>query len=352
MDQVVNRAAGATPSTIPPAAAPRLVGEFQGYVDGADGVTPSVRWFDRKNMPQVGDKMYALPPRAAVPRSWSILLTSANHGTVGPLGSAFPHAGERHERVQVMEIVEAGAAPAPGTDLGGLVRITIDGTVIPLAAPPAPVAASTVLTDERINELWDETPTADAETLNEVRRRFARAIEREVAAQAGQVAAADCDAAFDQWYAAQSHQLTNEQVCRLIWQRGWQAHAKAAPAPGQVAVPEGWSVERVGDAIHIKRADGRWCGYMHEIDSPAHRLTHEFLSAMLAADPSAPAVAQQAPADSIDTPGVRTLLTELAAWSGAGGMIKANEFVGRAAAAIRQPAQASTSGERQEGGQS
>lgn len=26
-----------------------------------------------------------------------------------------------------------------------------------------------------------------------------------------------CDAAFDQWYAQQRHQLSNEQVCRLIW---------------------------------------------------------------------------------------------------------------------------------------
>jgi len=113
MDQAITRAAGA---------APRAVGEFQGYVDGADGVKPSVRWLDRKNMPQVGDTLFALPRQAAVPRSWSILLTSANHGTVGPVGSTFPHAGEHHERVRVVEIVEAGAPPSPGVDLAGLVR--------------------------------------------------------------------------------------------------------------------------------------------------------------------------------------------------------------------------------------
>ena len=32
----------------------------------------------------------------------------------------------------------------------------------------------------------------------------------------------DCDEAFDNWYAAQRHQLTNESLCRLIWRRGWE----------------------------------------------------------------------------------------------------------------------------------
>lgn len=150
---------------------------------------------------------------------------------MGPVGSTFPHAGEKHERVQVMEIVEAGAAPAPGTDLAGLVRLP--------------------LTNEQI--------AAGA------------AVECDHGAPIGRNAAIDV---FDAMCAA----------------------APAAAQAGQVAVPEGWTVERVGDAIHIKRADGRWCGYMQEIDSPAHRLTHEFLDAMLAAAPSAPAVAQQAPA--------------------------------------------------------
>lgn len=66
---------------------------------------------------------HALPSRTAdIPRSWSLLLTSENHGAVGPLGSTFPHAGEKHERVQVVEIVATGSAPAPGVDLAGLVR--------------------------------------------------------------------------------------------------------------------------------------------------------------------------------------------------------------------------------------
>jgi len=66
---------------------------------------------------------HALPRRTAgAPRSWSLLLTSENHGAVGPLGSTFPHAGEKHERVQVVEIVAAGSPPAPGVDLSGLLR--------------------------------------------------------------------------------------------------------------------------------------------------------------------------------------------------------------------------------------
>lgn len=122
MDQAITRAAGAESlAALREAAAPRAVGEFKGYIDGE----PAVRWYDRRNMPNVGDKLFLDPARAAgiEPRIWSILLTSANHGIVGPLGSAFRHAGEHHERVQVVEIVEAGAPPAPGTDLAGLVRI-------------------------------------------------------------------------------------------------------------------------------------------------------------------------------------------------------------------------------------
>lgn len=38
------------------------------------------------------------------------------------------------------------------------------------------------------------------------------------------------NAAFDKWYVAQSHQLTNEQLCRLIWNRGWQAALQAHPS--------------------------------------------------------------------------------------------------------------------------
>lgn len=118
MDQAITRATGATPSTTSQAAAPRLVGEFQGYFNG---VEPSVVWADRKNMPEVGSKLYSLAPGATMPRTWSLLLVGENYGHVGPAGSQFSHAGERHERVQVVEVVAAGAPPAPDVDLAGLV---------------------------------------------------------------------------------------------------------------------------------------------------------------------------------------------------------------------------------------
>ena len=186
MDQALTRAAGATPSTAPPAAAAsRLVGEFQGFVDG---IEPSVHWLDRKNMPQVGDRLFAIPAHAAVPRSWSILLTSANHGTVGPLGSTFPHAGEHHERVVVVEVPASAGAPSDQVNL------------VLRAAPAAEAGASTVLTDERtsidtdafhvfMNEYDNE---ASYGSINKARNNLVAYIDqhvaREVAAQAGQVA--------------------------------------------------------------------------------------------------------------------------------------------------------------------
>ncbi len=66
---------------------------------------------------------HALPRRtASAPRTWSLCMTSENHGTVGPAGCTFSHAPEKHERVQVVEIVAAGSPPAPGVDLSGLMR--------------------------------------------------------------------------------------------------------------------------------------------------------------------------------------------------------------------------------------
>ena len=113
----------------------------------------------------------ALPRRTAgIPRSWSLLLTSENHGAVGPLGSTFPHAGEKHERVQVVEIVAAGTAPAPGTDLAGLVRFDfsdLDGE----------------------NEQFGEVAGGAYFLAHQVEARCASAAP--VAAQAGQIAVPD-----------------------------------------------------------------------------------------------------------------------------------------------------------------
>jgi hypothetical protein len=69
---------------------------------------------------------HALPRRTAgIPRTWSLCMTSENHGTVGPVGCKFTHAPDKHERVQVVEIVAAGTPPAPDVDLAGLVRIDV-----------------------------------------------------------------------------------------------------------------------------------------------------------------------------------------------------------------------------------
>jgi hypothetical protein len=54
---------------------------------------------------------HALPRRTAgIPRTWSLCMTSENHGTVGPAGCKFSHAPEKHERVLVVEVpAEPGA---------------------------------------------------------------------------------------------------------------------------------------------------------------------------------------------------------------------------------------------------
>lgn len=196
MDQAITRAAGATPSTITPAAAAR--------------------------------------------RAWSILLTSANHGTVGPIGSTFPHAGEKHERVVVVEVPAAAGAPS-------------DEVNLVLRAAPAD---------------------------------FARAIEREVAAQAGQLAFPE------------------------------------QPTEAMLNAARDWSVKKYGQGIGNDAAIGCW-------------------KAMLAAAPSAQALAQQAPADFRDVTAVKRMSDQ---------GLHLRFTSARACSEFERSAQASTSGERQEGG--
>lgn len=43
-----------------------------------------------------------------------------------------------------------------------------------------------------------------------------------------------CSIAFDRWYAEQRHQLSNEQVCRVIWTASWNAAARPPAQPAQV----------------------------------------------------------------------------------------------------------------------
>jgi len=61
--------------------------------------------------------MLADPDRTAVPRYWSLCMSSENHGTVGPAGCKFSHAPEKHERVLVVEVPAAAGAPADQINL-------------------------------------------------------------------------------------------------------------------------------------------------------------------------------------------------------------------------------------------
>lgn len=61
---------------------------------------------------------HALPRRTAgTPRTWSLCMTSENHGTVGPAGCKFSHAPEKHERVLVVEVPAAAGAPTDQVNL-------------------------------------------------------------------------------------------------------------------------------------------------------------------------------------------------------------------------------------------
>ena len=61
---------------------------------------------------------HALPRRTTgIPRTWSLCMTSENHGTVGPAGCKFSHAPEKHERVLVVEVPAADGAPVDQVNL-------------------------------------------------------------------------------------------------------------------------------------------------------------------------------------------------------------------------------------------
>ncbi|MEM8511160.1 hypothetical protein RCH14_000451 [Massilia sp. MP_M2] len=61
---------------------------------------------------------HAHPRRtASALRTWSLCMTSENHGTVGPAGCKFSHAPEKHERVLVVEVPAAAGAPVDQVNL-------------------------------------------------------------------------------------------------------------------------------------------------------------------------------------------------------------------------------------------
>jgi hypothetical protein len=61
--------------------------------------------------------MLADPDRTAVPRYWSLCMTSENHGTVGKAGDPFRHAPGKHERVLVVEVPAGAGAPVDQVNL-------------------------------------------------------------------------------------------------------------------------------------------------------------------------------------------------------------------------------------------
>jgi len=61
--------------------------------------------------------MLADPDRTAVPRYWSLCMTSENHGTVGKAGDPFSHAPGKHERVLVVEVPAAAGTPVDQVNL-------------------------------------------------------------------------------------------------------------------------------------------------------------------------------------------------------------------------------------------
>jgi hypothetical protein len=61
------------------------------------------------------------------------------------------------------------------------------------------------------------------------------------------------DRAFDEWYAAQRHRLTNEQVCRLIWARGWGAAARQSGEAYEREQARADAAERRADEAETER---------------------------------------------------------------------------------------------------
>ena len=110
------------------------------------------------------------------------------------------------------------------------------GTKTPTLSLPgvAPLASEQLLTAlDVLDRAMDAAPPVMPQRLAsaiEVARPLFEAL------RSGQLPALEgCEDAFRRWYAAQSHQLTNEQVCGLIWARAWQAALSRAAAG---ALPE------------------------------------------------------------------------------------------------------------------
>jgi hypothetical protein len=97
---------------------------------------------------------HALPRRTAgIPRTWSLCMTSENHGTVGKAGDPFSHAPGKHERVLVVEVPAAAGAPVDQVNL----RLVADQAAAPEEAlrvdgtQPKDLAGAIMVIDSALN---------------------------------------------------------------------------------------------------------------------------------------------------------------------------------------------------------
>ncbi len=199
------------------------------------------------------------------------------------------------EAARICENVNHHENPKTARDCADAIR-SLQGSE---PMPDWMVSASTVLTDERIMRLSEESTlnwwTEEGRPDNPTIIDFARAIEREVAARAGQVAPGDLHDAIMRLPCKPGRAISMHGASLQAYKEGHRdaRHAAADLASGveagQVAVPEGWKL------VPVELTDSM--RYAYERDAVSGRIDVQGYAAMLAAAPSAPAVAQQAPAD-------------------------------------------------------
>jgi len=98
---------------------------------------------------------HALPRRTAgAPRTWSLCMTSENHGTVGPAGCKFTHAPEKHERVLVVEVPTPVGAPSDQVNLK-LITAPVTAQASHVAAPAEQIEWSHDLQERLITASQD-----------------------------------------------------------------------------------------------------------------------------------------------------------------------------------------------------
>jgi hypothetical protein len=152
---------------------------------------------------------YALPRRTAgTPRSWSLCMTSENHGTVGPAGCKFSHAPEKHERVLVVEVPADADAP-------------VDQVNLQLVGARRPVAEFKGYVDGQPAVTW-----LDRDNMPRVGTKLYAGVAAAVDAAAPAIGSASHRAAVDHALKAAQAWANEEYVCaRNLGQGGPGTHA-------------------------------------------------------------------------------------------------------------------------------